>query len=303
VSAALGSTTIPRILLTGVTGQVGWELQRTLAPLGRVIPADRNTLDLTQPDSIRAILREVNPHIIVNPAAYTAVDQAEKEPDRAFAINAEAPAVLAEEALRLGALLVHYSTDYVFDGTKPEPYAEDDIPNPLGVYGKSKLAGEQAVRASDCRHLVFRTSWVYGMRGKNFLLTMLRLAKERESLRIVDDQIGAPTWSRMIAEATAIALGQLIADPQRADEVSGVFHLTAGGATSWYGFAQEIFRLAHMQGLCRTPMLEPIPSEQYPVPAARPKNSRLDNKKLFRTFGLMLPAWHEGLAMCVDEAK
>lgn len=310
MSIGVGSSTVPRssvepprILLTGVTGQVGWELRRTLAPLGRVISADRNALDLTNPDSIRTLVHETKPHIIVNPAAYTAVDQAEKEPELAFAINAKAPAVMAEEALRLGALLVHYSTDYVFDGTKAQPYVEEDAPNPLGVYGKSKLASEQAIRDSGCRYLIFRTSWVYGMRGKNFLLTMLRLANERESLRIVDDQVGAPTWSRMIAEATAVAIGQLIADPRRAEAVSGVFHLTAAGATSWYGFAQEIFRLGGERGLCRTPMLEPIPSEQYPVPAARPKNSRLNNEKLFRTFGLMLPAWDEGLAMCIDEAR
>lgn len=293
----------PRILLTGVTGQVGWELRRALAPLGHVIPADRNAMDLTKLDSIRTFVRETKPQIIINPAAYTAVDQAEKEPDLAFAINATAPAAMAEEALRLGALLVHYSTDYVFDGTKSEAYVEDDVPNPQGVYGKSKLAGEQAIRNSGCKHLIFRTSWVYGMRGKNFLLTMLRLANERESLRIVDDQIGAPTWSRMIAEATAVALGQLISDPQRAEAVSGVFHLTAAGATNWHGFAQEIFRLARTHGLCRIPALEPIPSEQYPVPAVRPKNSRLNNEKLFQTFGLVLPAWNEGFTMCIDEAK
>lgn len=291
------------ILLTGKNGQVGWELRRTLAPLGRVIAVDRAALDLTKPESIRDLIREVKPDCIVNAAAYTAVDLAEKEADLAFAINAEAPAVMAEEAKRTDAVLIHYSTDYVFDGTKAQPYTENDPTNPLGIYGKSKLAGEQAIRDSGCKHLIFRTSWVYGARGENFLLTMLRLAKERDSLRIVADQIGAPTWSRMIAEATSLVLGRLLGNSDRSEQVSGVFHLTASESTSWYGFADEIFRLGTRRQLCRAPTLEPIPTEQYPLPAPRPKNSRLSNEKLFRTFGLALPAWDEGLAMCIDEVR
>ena len=197
-----------KILLTGKNGQVGWELERSLQPLGQVIAFDRSGLDLASPDSIRAVIREVKPELIVNPAAYTAVDKAESEPDLAMAVNGVAPGIIAEEAKRLGAALIHYSTDYVFDGTKAEPYTEDDVPKPINVYGKTKLAGEQAVQAIGVPHLIFRTSWVYGMRGKNFLLTILRMAKEKDELRIVDDQFGAPTWSRMIAETTAQVLAQ-----------------------------------------------------------------------------------------------
>ena len=224
----------PRILLTGKNGQVGWELQRTLAPLGEVVVLDRRQLDLSDPDQIRERVREISPDLIVNAAAYTAVDRAEAEPEPAMAVNGTAPGLLAEEAKRIGAAIIHYSTDYVFDGAKTTPYTEEDAPNPLNVYGRTKLAGEQAVQAAGVPHLILRTSWVYGMRGKNFLLTILRLAREREELKIVDDQIGAPTWSRTIAEATAQIL---TSGAWPVSGASGIYHLTASGSTSWYGFA------------------------------------------------------------------
>lgn len=290
-----------KILLTGKNGQVGWELQRTLAPLGRVIALDSSGLDLADVDAIRRKVREIRPHIIVNPAAHTAVDKAESEPELAMAINGVAPGVFAEEAKKLDALLVHYSTDYVFDGAKKGAYLEDDASNPLGVYGKSKLAGEQAIRAAGCNHLILRTSWVYGARGKNFLLTMLRLAKERSELRIVDDQIGAPTWCRSLAEIAAQILAQLYmpgASEEDMARVSGTYHLTSSGSVSWHGFAAEILRLAAVQP---TPRLVAIPSREYPTPAARPLNSVLSNDKLLHTFGLQAGGWQENLQLCMQE--
>ena len=288
-----------RILLTGVNGQVGWELHRSLAPLGQVVAMDSKALDLTDADAIRAKVREVAPRIIVNPAAYTAVDKAESEPGRARLVNAVAPAVLAEAAGECGAMLVHYSTDYVFDGRKETPYLEDDVTHPLNVYGATKLDGEAAIRASGVRHLILRTSWVYGARGGNFLLTMQRLMQERPELRIVDDQIGAPTWSRMIAEATALILAQCLSPARGADrpEPWGTYHLTCGGETSWYGFAAAIAELGGYPT-----RLTPIPSSDYPTPARRPANSRLDNGKLARVFGLRLPHWREALKLCLDRA-
>lgn len=285
------------ILLTGVKGQVGWELRRTLAPLGRVTAVDRAELDLADPDAIRAGVHALKPRVIVNPAAYTAVDRAESEAEQARAINAVAPAVLAEEAKRCGAILVHYSTDYVFDGSKPGPYLEDDPANPLNVYGATKWEGEEAIRASGVRHLILRTSWVYGTRGQNFLLTMQRLMRERAELKIVDDQIGAPTWSRLIAEATAQILAQCLSPARGADrpEPWGTYHLTCGGETAWYGFAQAIAELGGF-----STRLLPIPSSDYPTPARRPANSRLDNGKLARNFGLRLPDWREALALCLQ---
>jgi dTDP-4-dehydrorhamnose reductase len=283
----------PRLLLTGKNGQVGWELQRTLAPLGEVIALGSQELDLRDPAAIRATLRELQPAIVVNPAAHTAVDRAETERDAAFAINATAPGVLAEEAARLGALLVHYSTDYVFDGTKTCAYTENDAPNPLNVYGASKLAGERAIAATGCRHLILRTSWVYGARGGNFLLTMLRLGKERDELSIVNDQTGAPTWSRAIAETTAQILAQRHTWPQGA---GGVYHLACGGETTWFGFAQAIF--AHAQ---KAPRLVPITSADYPLPARRPANSRLDCRRLEEDFGLAPPDWRQALRLCLEE--
>jgi len=280
-----------RILLTGRNGQVGWELQGQLAQLGALTAVDLEELDLCDSAAIRKLVRQLNPRIIVNPAAYTAVDQAEREPELAFAVNATAPGVLAEEAKRIGALLVHYSTDYVFDGKKPAPYVEDDSPAPLNVYGRSKLAGEKAVEISGCRHIILRTSWVYGARGKNFLLTVLRLAKERPELRLVADQIGAPTWCRALAEATKEIIPRALDDPS----TCGLYHATNGGETSWFEFAVKILRIAGIE----TPV-RPITTAEYPTPAARPANSRLDNSKLRSVFGLSLPDWRSSLAQCMQ---
>jgi len=271
-----------RILLTGASGQVGWELRKTLAPLGEVRSFDRYGLDLADVSTLVATVRSLQPRIIVNAAAYTAVDNAQDERDMAFAVNATAPGVLAEEAKRIGAFLVHYSTDYVFDGAKAAPYVEDDPTGPINVYGESKLAGEQAVANSGCRHLILRTSWVYGPRGRNFYLTMLRLAKERPELRVVDDQVGAPTSSLAIARATAALLPK---------GIEGLYHMTAAGETSWRGFASAILKQA---GLA-TPVV-PIRTEDYPTPARRPRNSRLDCSRLARVAGMALASWEEQLA-------
>jgi dTDP-4-dehydrorhamnose reductase len=279
-----------RILLTGRNGQVGWELERALAPLGQLAAFDHAALDLGDPDQIVSRVREVKPDVIVNAAAYTAVDRAESERERAFLVNAAGPGFLAAEAKALGALLVHYSTDYVFDGSKPTPYVETDTPNPVNVYGQSKLAGEQAIEASGCRHLILRTSWVYGMRGQNFLLTILRLARERPELRVVDDQVGAPTWCRDIAAATT----QLVATRSGAQ---GLLHLAAAGATSWYGFAREILAA---RGI--TVPVQAITTTEYPTPARRPANSLLSAQKLRRQSGVALPDWRESLRTCLREA-
>ena len=271
-----------RILLTGPTGQVGSALLDTLPSLGEVLPADRSNLDLSRPDSIRAAVRAARPDVIVNAAAYTAVDSAETEEALAFRVNRDGPAILAEEAAKLGALLVHFSTDYVFDGEKSAPYVETDAPDPLNAYGRSKLAGERAIQASGCRHLIFRTSWVYSITGKNFLVTMLRLARDGQPVRVVDDQRGAPTSSRMIAAATAEALTKLGEHP-------GLYHMSAAGRTTWCGFARTIFREAGIPA-----QVVPIASSDYPTPARRPRNSVLDNGLLV-TNGIRLPAWESGL--------
>lgn len=296
-----------RILLIGKNGQVGWELERTLAPLGKVIAVDRKAVDLAKPDTIVAAIREVKPDIIVNAAAYTAVDKAESEPDLAMAINGIAPGIMAEEARRLNALLIHYSTDYVFDGTKNGAYTEQDAPVPRSIYGKTKLAGEQAVQAVNGSYIILRTSWVYGGRGKNFLRTILRLAQERDELRIVDDQIGAPTWSRMIAESTSQILAQCFPPfahhPSPLTGVSGIYHLTSAGQTSWFGFAGAIIELAIQQGAGFSPKMLPIPTTEYPLPAARPQNSVMSNDKLQNTFGLSLPDWETALGLCLDEME
>ena len=292
------------ILLVGKNGQVGWELQRTLATLGEVVAVDRQGMDLANPDSIRSAIRAVRPDLIVNAAAYTAVDKAESEPDLAMAINGIAPGIMAEEAKRLGAAMIHYSTDYVFDGTKASPYTEEDAPNPLNVYGKTKLAGEQAVQAAGIPHLIFRTSWVYGLRGKNFLLTILRLAQERDELKIVDDQVGAPTWSRLIAEATAQILAQtrpVAHHPLSIAEVSGLYHLTSAGRTSWHGFARAILDHSGLAAIKPLARLMAIPGADYPLPAPRPGNSGLNNKKMQQVFGLALPEWDAALALCCQE--
>jgi dTDP-4-dehydrorhamnose reductase len=282
-----------RILLTGADGQVGWELRRTLAPLGTVAAFTRAGLDLAHVDAIRARVDEVRPDVIVNAGAYTAVDNAESEPELARAVNATAPGVLAEEAKRRGALLVHYSTDYVFDGTQEAPYVETDGTGPLGVYGRTKLEGELAIAAVSPRHVILRTSWVYASRGRNFLLTMLRLARERPELRVVDDQHGAPTWARDLAVATA-----KIIPPAATEITSGVYHATAAGATTWCGFAREIVRAAGLATPVRA-----IATADYPTPARRPANSVLSNAKLAATFGVTLPDWRDSLARCVGEAR
>ncbi|EIF28215.1 dTDP-4-dehydrorhamnose reductase [Burkholderia sp. Ch1-1] len=289
------------ILLTGVNGQVGFELARTLQGLGTVVAVDRAAMDMSDPDRVRAVVRNIRPALIVNPAAYTAVDKAEEELDLAMRINGEMPGVLAEEAKKLGAALVHYSTDYVFNGEKDCPYVEDDPTDPQNVYGRTKLAGEQAIAASGCAHLIFRTSWVYGTRGKNFLLTMLRLGAEREELSVVADQIGAPTWSNTIATLTSNVLAQAVGGSDDWwKQSSGVYHLTASGATSWHGFAQAIFDNSKLP---KKPTVKPIPAASYPTPAARPANSRMSSDKLFSTFGVRAPKWDEALLLCMAESK
>ena len=284
-----------RILLTGVHGQVGWELQRTLAPLGEVIAADRSVLDLELTAAIRPTVAAIAPDLIVNPAAYTAVDKAESESGLAHAINEAAPRELAA----CGIPLVHFSTDYVFDGHKTGAYTEDDTPSPLGVYGASKLAGEQAIERAGIPSLILRSSWVYGLRGRNFLLTLQRLARERDSLTVVDDQFGAPTWSRLIAEATALVIARWLDRPDPAAN-SGIYHLSCGGRTSWHGFAAAI--VAHLAEAGENPArLTAIPTSGYPTPAGRPANSQLDGGKLAATFGVRLPDWETALALCLKE--
>jgi dTDP-4-dehydrorhamnose reductase len=291
-----------KILLTGATGQVGWELARALLPLGTIVSPPRTELDLARPETLAAAVDAIAPDVIVNAAAYTAVDKAETDIAVATAVNADAPHELAQAARRRGALLIHYSTDYVFDGRKDGAYAEDAPANPLSVYGKTKLAGDCAVRESGAEHLILRTSWVYASRGKNFLLTILRLAAEREELRIVDDQTGAPSWSRLIAVSTGVVLRQDLA--RRADGTfqSGVFNLTAGGAVTWHGFANAIVSTARKHGMpmkCREVI--PITTADYPLPAARPVNSRLDTSKIAKRYGLHLPEWNRCMHLCLAE--
>jgi dTDP-4-dehydrorhamnose reductase len=287
-----------KILLTGKNGQVGFELQRALASLGEVVPLERSGCDLANPDSIRTAIREHSPTIIVNPAAYTAVDKAESERDLAFAINGVAPGIIGEEAKKLGALVVHYSTDYVFDGSKSGAYTEEDATAPLSVYGESKLVGEEALRSSGAEHLIFRTSWVYGVHGANFLKTMLRPMTEKEELNIVSDQFGAPTSASLIADVTAQILNRVGSIPERPLEKLGLYHLTASGETSWHGYASHICRVAHGFGVSLRVMpgsIHPIPASEYPVPASRPMNSRLDCRRLETVFGFRLPRWEESV--------
>jgi len=284
-----------RILVLGRSGQVGTALTQSLQGLGELIALDRAQLDLTNPDAIRTTLREMQPQIVINAAAYTAVDAAESDQAMAFQINAVAPRVMAEESERLGAALIHYSTDYVFDGGKQGAWMEDDATAPLSVYGHSKLAGEQAITDVGGTHLILRTSWVYGLHGKNFLLTMLKLAESRDSLAIVDDQIGAPTWALTIADATS-AIIRDAGEPAQLAALSGIYHLCAGGHTSWFGFAQAIFSHASVQ---RKPQLRPITTAEYPTPAQRPHNSILNTDKFRRSFG-DLPTWDDALQTCLQ---
>lgn len=286
----------PRVLIVGHRGQVGVELNRSFSGLGEIVCHDRDTVDIAAEDQLRAMVREAAPDVILNAAAYTAVDRAESEPATAFAVNTAAPGILAEEALRTGALLIHYSTDYIFDGSKITPWVESDLPNPLNVYGASKLAGEEAIKKIGGRYLIFRTSWVYGPHGNNFLLTMLRLARERESLNIVDDQFGAPTSSIALADATRAIVGGVLAGSfGAADSWAGLYHMTCGGVVSWRGFAQAIFARAAELLDGKLPTVHPIASAEYPTPAKRPRNSVLSYEKLFDCFGLRLPSWESAL--------
>ena len=288
-----------RILLTGTNGQVGYELQRSLQGLGEIVAVGREQMDLADLDRVREVIRTVKPTLIVNPAAYTAVDAAENDAQLAMRVNCDAPALMAEEARRLGAAMIHYSTDYVFDGTKDGPYTEKDPTCPVNVYGRTKLAGEQAIQAAGIDHLILRTSWVYGARGKNFLLTVLRLARERDELRIVADQHGSPTWCRTIADSTAHIVAQAARGGPGGrswEEVSGIYHMTAQGATTWHGFAGAI--VAH-PSVARKPLVTPIATADYPLPAPRPSNSVLDCTRFIDTF-CALPQWDAALRLCQD---
>lgn len=293
-----------KLLVTGANGQVGWELARSLMPLGEVVALDRSRCDLARPEILAALVKEIAPDVIVNAAAYTAVDKAESEEALATTINGAAPGALARAAKAAGALLVHYSTDYVFDGSKAGPYSEDDPVAPINAYGRSKLAGETAIRESGCEHLILRTTWVFAARGGNFVRTMLRLGAERELLRVVADQHGAPTWARNIADATALIVAR--AQQERGEErfASGIFNLTSSGETSWHGFAEAIFvatRTRLPQIALKVASVEAIPASAYPTPAARPANSRLCGDRLAVRFGVVMPTWQDALYRCLDE--
>lgn len=306
-----------KILLTGKKGQIGHELSRLLPQLGDVVAPDRQELDLTKPEEIRRAIREARPLIIVNAAAYTAVDQAEKEEALARTINADAPGLMAEEAKKIGAVLVHYSTDYIFDGSKTSPYLEGDPPNPINAYGRTKLAGEQAIVAAGAAHLIFRTAWVYGTRGRNFLLTILRLASEREELRIVRDQIGAPTWSREIAVVTTRIVEKISGQGSPMSSLSnlgGIYHLTAAGQTNWCEFAGAILHQARKVPVSApwfaaatggrsliVRRIIPITTDEYPTPAHRPAYSVLSNSRCQRTLGFALPDWKAQLQSVMAE--
>ena len=292
-----------KILLLGKNGQVGWQLQRALAPLGEIVALERKDAggDLADPQGLAAAVRAAKPQVIVNAAAYTAVDKAESEPQLARLINTEAPAALAREAAASGALLVHYSTDYVFDGSGSAPWQESDATGPLNVYGATKLAGEQAIAASGCAHLTFRTSWVYAAHGDNFIKTMLRLAATRERLTVIDDQKGAPTGAELIADVTAHAISQTLQQPAKA----GLYHLTAAGEASWFDYAQYVLALARQarpQGVkTAAGGVQPIVSSQYSAAARRPLNSRLDTRRLQAAFGLQMPPWQQGVTRVLRE--
>jgi dTDP-4-dehydrorhamnose reductase len=288
------------ILLLGKGGQVGWELQRALAPLGHITAHDVDTADFSQPDQVAAIVRAVRPQVIVNAAAHTAVDKAESEPDLARLINADTPGAIAAEAEQIGALLVHYSTDYVFDGSGNAPRDESAHTAPLSVYGQTKLEGEQQIIASGCRHLIFRTSWVYAARGGNFAKTMLRLAAERDELKVINDQTGSPTGADLLADVTAHAVRAAQANPS----LAGLYHLVADGETSWYDYARYVIEWARKQG--HTVRVQPenilaVPTTEYPTPARRPLNSRLATDKLKQAFGLTLPHWQQGVERMLTE--
>lgn len=287
-----------RILVTGKDGQVGWELRRTLAVLGDVVAVNRTQLDLSNPEQAASVVRTLKPQLIVNAAAYTAVDRAESEEPLARAINALTPAAMAQEAAKLGALFVHYSTDYVFDGKATQPYRESDAVAPVSAYGRTKEEGERLIRESGVQHLILRTAWVYGVRGKNFLLTMLRLARERDRLRVVGDQIGSPTWSRLIAEATAA-----LVQKATSSDVAETLNLTSQGQTSWHGFASAIVTRGAELGLCPDIPVDAIGTADYPTPAHRPAYSVLSGEKLDSKFGIALPDWKAALELCLGDLK
>jgi dTDP-4-dehydrorhamnose reductase len=296
-----------KILVTGKNGQLGWELLRTLATLGEVTGVDVDTLDLTDQAKVAALVRELRPDLIVHPAAFTAVDAAEKQPELAQKVNGEAPGLLAALAKEAGALFVGYSTDYVFDGGKAG-FTEEDTPNPLNVYGRTKLAGDRAIAASDASYLIFRVSWLYGARGKNYLLTMLRLLRNGTPLRIVNDQIGAPTWARSVAEATAQAVARIQSVAgggslaEKARQYRGVYNLTCAGSVSWHGFTQAIATGAMQRGLLASvPEIPGIPTSEYKTDAVRPLNSLLDNAKVQKTFAIHMPEWQTALNLVLDE--
>lgn len=287
-----------KILLLGKNGQVGWELQRSLAPLGEVIALGSDSADFTDLESLAKTVREIAPDVIVNAAAHTAVDRAESEPELARTINALAPGVLAAEAKRLGVWLVHYSTDYVFDGSGDEPWLETDLTGPLSGYGASKLEGEQLIQQSGCKHLIFRTSWVYGARGGNFAKTMLRLGQERESMKVIDDQMGAPTGAELLSDVTAHAIRTALMNP----DVSGLYHLVASGETSWHGYASFVLAFARQAGVpLKVATIEAVPTSAFPTAATRPHNSRLSTGKLTSAFGLHLPHWQVGVTRMLTE--
>jgi dTDP-4-dehydrorhamnose reductase len=293
-----------RILVFGRVGQVGWELRHKLAALGEVRAVDYPEVDFTKSESLHAVVAEHDPAVIVNAVAYTAVDKAEEDEERALSINGIAPGILAEEAKKRGALLVHYSTDYVFDGSGTRPWQEEDSPAPLNAYGRTKLAGDRAIAAVGCEHLIFRTSWVYGARGNNFLLTMLKLAQSKPELSVVADQVGAPTTAEGIAEVTAAVLSQVMSPAGKGlDGRSGVYNLTHGGEGSWFDFAEEIFAEGAEKLGTPRPAVKAITTEEFPRPAARPRNSRLSQKKLARSFGVELPEWRVGLQLVFDTLR
>ncbi|MDR3384634.1 dTDP-4-dehydrorhamnose reductase [Cupriavidus basilensis] len=295
---------VPTILVTGAGGQVGFELRRSLMPLGRIVSLDRAACDLSRTSEVRRIVRETRPDVIVNAAAYTAVDRAESDAATAHAINGIAAGVLAEEGQRLGALLVHYSTDYVFDGTKDGAYVETDACHPLSVYGASKLAGEEAIAAAGVQALILRTCWVAGAHGSNFAKTMLRLGRERDRLQVVADQFGAPTTAALVADVTAQIVARHWLHGIREAFASGIYHLAAAGETTWHGYATEVIAYASERGIgmkIDPAMIEAIPATAYPLPAARPANSRLDTEKLRSTFGIHLPDWRQGVRQLLDQ--
>lgn len=289
-----------KLLLLGRNGQVGWELQRSLAPLGELVAMGRDEADLARPDQLGAIVHAVRPDVIVNAAAHTAVDRAESEPELAHTLNAEAPGAIAQAAQQIGALMVHYSTDYVFDGSGSRPWCEDDPTGPLGVYGRTKLEGEQRIAAQGPRHLILRTSWVYATRGGNFARTMLRLAKERDRLTVIDDQFGAPTGAELLADVTAHAIRETLREPAKC----GLYHLAAGGETTWHGYARFVLEQAQAMGVALKAgpdAVEPVPTSAFPTPAARPHNSRLSTIRLQAAFDLRLPPWQAGVARMLHE--